>query len=170
MDWLSRFGRGEATTDLADDLAERGLVVQTCRLQFLDFGGRSRYGGPARTVRCFEDNSRVRELVAEPGDGAVLVVDGGASLRTALVGDRLAGMALDNGWTGLVVNGAVRDRAALAEIPIGVRALGTNPRRSDKSGVGEVDVRVEFGDVAIAPGDLVLCDADGMLVIPHPTT
>lgn len=117
-----------------------------------------------RTVRCADDNVLVRGLLEEPGEGRVLVVDGGGSLHTALVGDIVAGLAVANGWAGLVLNAAVRDVAALARLPLGICALGSNPRKSAKTGAGEVDVPVRFGGVTFTPGDVLLADEDGILL------
>lgn len=132
--------------------------------QFHDLGRTLRFSGPARTVRCFEDNVVLSTLLETAGSGAVLVVDGGAALTCALIGDRIAGLALTNGWGGLIISGAVRDSAALATIPIGIKALGTNPRKSGKTGSGEVDVELEIGGVLIRPGAMVHADEDGVLV------
>lgn len=164
-DFLARFGEGEPTVDLVDDLTAAGERVRTCSLQFLNLGGRSRFAGPVRTVKCFEDNALLKRVLSTPGDGAVLVVDGGGSFRTALTGDLIAGIAVSNGWAGLLINGAVRDRVALAEMPLGIQALGTNPRKSAKAGTGETDVPVTFGDLTLSVGDTVFCDEDGVLAI-----
>jgi regulator of ribonuclease activity A len=164
-DFTARFDAGEPTVDLVDDLTAAGRVVRTCDLQFIDFGGRSRFSGPVRTVRCLEDNALMKSVLSTPGAGGVLVIDGGGSLRTALSGDLIAGVAVTNGWTGLIINGAVRDRLALAELPIGIKALGTNPRKSSKTGTGEIDVPVNFGGLTFAVGDRVFSDEDGILVI-----
>lgn len=151
----------DATADLYD---ERGDRLDSVPLQFLDLGGRTAFDGPVRTVRCHRDNALVKEMLATPGDGAVLVIDGAGSLESALVGDRIAASAVDNGWAGIIVHGAVRDRVALAELPLGVKALGSNPRTSAKHGVGEVDVHVTISAVVFAPGKHVWADADGILV------
>ncbi|GAB3381465.1 ribonuclease E activity regulator RraA [Micromonospora halotolerans] len=124
------------------------------------------FGGPAVTVRCFEDNALLKSIVSEPGEGRVLVVDGGGSLHTALMGDLIAGTAAENGWAGVVINGAVRDVVALAALPIGIKALGTNPRKSAKTGAGERDVPVSFGDCVFPPGAEVHSDDDGVVVLP----
>lgn len=150
-----------ATADLYD---ERGDALDSLALQLHDLGGRVAFDGPIRTVRCHRDNALVKALLGTPGDGAVLVVDGGGSLESALVGDLIAGAAVVNGWTGLIVHGAVRDRHALRELPIGIKALGSNPRRSAKDGVGEVDVDVTIAGVVFSPGKHVWADADGILV------
>jgi regulator of ribonuclease activity A len=150
------------TADLVD---EHGEALQSCDLQLRQFGGRRRFHGPLRTVACFEDNALVRQVLSEPGDGAVLVVDGGGSLHTALVGDLIAGLAQANGWAGLVVHGAVRDTEALAGLDIGVKALGSNPRKSAKLATGQVDVPVHFGGVSFRPGEHLYSDEDGVVVL-----
>ncbi len=149
------------TADLSDDDPD-GLG--SCALQWRGFGGLPAFRGTVVTVRCFEDNALVREVLTEPGSGRVLVVDGGGSLRCALVGDNLAAIAHANGWAGIVVHGAVRDVVGLAQVPIGVTALGTNPRRSGRAGGGERDVPVSFGGVTFTPGAQLFCDEDGVLV------
>jgi regulator of ribonuclease activity A len=152
---------GISTADLYD---ERGDALDSLSLQLQDVGGRVAFDGPVRTVRCHRDNALVKATLATPGEGAVLVVDGGGSLESALVGDLIAASAVHNGWAGIIVHGAIRDRAAIGELPIGVKALGSNPRRSAKDGVGEVDVPVMIADVAFRPGAHVWADADGVLV------
>jgi len=163
--YTARFDAGEPTVDLVDDLTAAGKDVRTCDLQFLDLGGISRFSGSVRTVRCLEDNALLKKILSTAGTGAVLVIDGAGSLRTALSGDFIAGLAVTHGWAGLIINGAVRDRLALAELPIGIKALGTNPRKSSKSGVGESDIPVTFGGLTFAVGELVFSDEDGILVI-----
>ncbi len=150
-----------STADLYD---QRGDELESVSLQFQNIGGMSGFTGSVRTVRCFQDNALLKELLASPGDGSVLVVDGGGSLETALVGDIIATMAVDNGWAGLIVNGAIRDRVAIGTLPFGVKALGSNPAKSTKTGAGEVDVPVEIGGVTFRPGAIVWCDDDGILV------
>ena len=150
------------TADLVDRL---GDDVRSCDLQLRQLGGRSRFAGPLRTVRCFGDNALVKQVLSTPGEGGVLVVDGGGSLHSALVGDLIAGLAVDNGWVGLVLHGVVRDSVALAALPIGIKALGTNPRKSRKAAEGEVDAVVGFGGVVFAPGEWVCSDEDGVLVL-----
>ena len=154
-----------STSDLFDENAD---VAITCETQLAQFGGVRTFHGPIATVRCVEDNVLVKQRVAEPGDGRVLVVDGGGSLRCALVGDNVAGLALANGWAGLVLNACVRDVAALGELAIGIKAIGTNPRPSSKTGAGEIDVVVSFGGADFTPGDLLYSDEDGILVLPVP--
>jgi regulator of ribonuclease activity A len=150
------------TADLVD---EHGEGLQSCDLQLRQFGGRRRFHGPIRTVACLEDNALVKAVLSEPGNGAVLVVDGQGSLHTALVGDLIAGLARDNGWAGLVVNGAVRDTQALAGLDIGIKALGSNPRKSAKLAAGQVDVPVHFGGVTFRPGEHLYSDEDGVVVL-----
>jgi len=152
-----------ATADVCD---EHESVVGTCTTQFRSFGGRPRFSGRAETVRCLEDNVLVRRTLSQPGGGRVLVVDGGGSLRTALMGDDMANLAATSGWAGVVVLGAVRDVTALGAIDLGLVALGANPRRSAKTGAGEVGGPVDLGGVVVSPGDLVHVDADGIAVLP----
>ena len=151
------------TTDLYDDFEE---TSRTCALQFRDFGAKKQFCGRIRTVRCFHDNVLFRQLLGEPGNGGVIVVDGGGSTAIALMGDMLAARARDSGWAGVIINGAIRDSAEIAGIDIGVKALGVNPAKSDKKGEGETDVELNFGGVRFRPGDWVYCDADGVLVSP----
>jgi regulator of ribonuclease activity A len=158
-----RFAAGEwGTADLVDEIGEN---VRSCDVQFRQVGGHQRFAGPIRTIRCHEDNALIKQVLSEPGAGQVLVVDGGGSLRTALVGDVIAGLGLSSGWAGLVLHGAVRDVAVLGELPLGIKALGTNPRKSGKTGAGEVDVPVTFGSVTFTSGDILFSDADGIVVV-----
>ncbi|WP_375489302.1 ribonuclease E activity regulator RraA [uncultured Mycobacterium sp.] len=150
------------TADLVDDI---GDDVRSCDVQLHQFGGRTQFAGPISTVRCFQDNALLKSVLSEPGDGGVLVIDGAGSLHTALVGDVIAQLAHDNGWAGLVVYGAVRDAAALRGVDIGIKALGTNPRKSTKTGAGERDVAVSLGGVTFVPGDLAYSDDDGIVVV-----
>lgn len=151
-----------STADLVDQLGDE---VRSCDLQLRQLGGASRFAGPLRTVRCRNDNALVKQVLSTPGDGGVLVVDGGGSLSSALVGDLIAGPAVDHGWSGLVLHGVVRAAAALSALPIGIKALGTNPRKSRKAAEGEVDVGVGFGGVVFTPGEWVFSDEDGILVL-----
>jgi regulator of ribonuclease activity A len=151
------------------DLVDRyGSQLRVCETQFRQFGGRRSFAGVVRTISCHEDNSLLRELVHTDGAGQVLVVDGAGSLRTALVGDVIAGAALASGWAGLALYGAVRDSAALAALDLGIKALGTNPRTSAKAGAGAVDVPVSFGGVTFYPGDMLHADDDGIVLLPRP--
>ncbi|MGF4043956.1 ribonuclease E activity regulator RraA [Paenarthrobacter nitroguajacolicus] len=149
------------TADLYD---ERGEELESIAVQFQNLGGHTHFSGPVRTIRCFEDNALVKTVLSTPGDGAVLVIDGQGSLRTALMGDMIAESAVANGWAGVVINGAIRDREAIARLPLGVKALGSNPKKSAKTGVGEVDVQLVIDRVRIQPGVMIFCDTDGILV------
>ena len=152
------------TTATADLYDERGDELDSLALQLHDFGGRVAFDGPVRTVRCHRDNALVKAVLATPGGGAVLVIDGGGSLESALVGDLIAASAVEHGWAGLIVHGAIRDRVAIGALDLGVKALGSNPRKSAKVGIGEVDVPVTIAGVVFTPGAHVWADADGVLV------
>lgn len=152
-----------ATADLVD---AHESVIASCSTQFRNLGGRPRFAGPIRTVRCHRDNALLKSILSTAGDGAVLVVDGGGSLASALVGDIIAGLAVKNGWAGIIVNGVIRDSAAIADLPLGLKALGTNPLKSAKSGAGEADLAVTFGDCTFIPGQWVYSDEDGIVVLP----
>ena len=152
-----------ATADLYDEYEER---LSSCDTQFRSFGQRSRFQGTVATVRCHEDNVLVKQTVSEPGHGKVLVVDGDGSLHCALMGDVIAEIAVGNGWEGVVIHGAVRDQAALAALDIGIKALGSNPRKSSKHGTGQRDVPVAFGGVVFHPGARLVSDEDGLVVLP----
>lgn len=149
----------------ADVLDEHGDRAAVCLLPFRSYGAAA-FSGGISTVRCFEDNVLVRAAAEEPGEGRVLVVDGGGSLRYALLGDNIASLALANGWAGVVINGCVRDAAELDALGLGVKALGTNPRPSRKGGEGEREVTVEFGEIAFEPGAMLYADEDGVVVVP----
>lgn len=155
----------EATADLVDQYGE---ALESIPVQFRAFGRRGRFAGPAVTVKCFEDNALLKSTLSTWPDasGAVLVVDGGGSLRCALVGDLIAGIAVDRGWSGLIVHGCVRDSVALDRLDIGIKALGTNPRKSTKTGAGIVGEPIEIGGIRIAPGQIVVSDEDGIVVLP----
>jgi regulator of ribonuclease activity A len=149
------------TADLCDEFSAE---LEIAAPVFRSFGGRASFAGPASTVKCFEDNSRVKEAVGEPGRGRVLVVDGGGSLRCALLGDLLAKQAADNGWAGVVVHGCVRDSAEIAGFELGVLALAAIPQRSERKGEGQRDVVIELAGARVHPGDWVYADEDGMVV------
>ncbi len=154
------------TTDLSDAHPD----VQVADPLLLHFGGIKVFSGQIATAKVHEDNVIVRSTLETAGEGRVLVVDGGGSTRTALVGDVLAGLGLDNGWSGIVVNGCVRDSAAIAELDIGVMALSARPNRSAKHGFGELEVPVFFAGVAFHPGAWLYADHDGILVSDHALT
>ncbi len=148
------------TPDLCDAYPEQ---VQVLEPMLSNFGAIEAFGGAIVTVKCFEDNSRVKELVAEPGEGRVMVVDGGGSMRCALLGDMLAEKAADNGWAGLIIYGCVRDVDVIGETGIGVQALAPIPIKSVRRGVGEVDLPVTFGGVTFRPGEFVYADNNGVI-------
>jgi regulator of ribonuclease activity A len=152
------------TADLYDQYGEK---LGSCDTQLRQYGGVALFRGPAVTVSCFEDNALLKSVLSEPGEGRVLVVDGGGSVHTALLGDIIGGLAVTNGWAGVVINGAVRDVAALRELPVGIKALGSNPRKSAKTGAGDRDVVLEFGGCRFVPGAEVVSDDDGVVVLPH---
>lgn len=135
---------------------------------FREFGGRSRFAGPVRTVKCFEDNSLVKIALDSPGEGRVLVVDGGASLRRALVGGNIGAAAARNGWAGVVVDGAVRDVAELAALDVGIRALAAMPLPTEKRNEGQRDVAVLIQGVIVRPGEWLYADEDGIVVMSQP--
>jgi regulator of ribonuclease activity A len=152
----------ESTCDLSDTYGELARIVSP---GLRHFGGKRRFNGAVATVKCFEDNSRVRELVTTPGDGRVLLVDGGGSTRYALLGDMLGREALAHGWAGVVVYGCVRDTSVLETLKLGVMALAATPRRSLKNGEGTVGVPIEIAGTPCRPGDLLFADDDGIVVI-----
>lgn len=155
-----------ATTDLCDahpQQLEAGTLAVLPPV-FRAFGQRVSFSGCATTLKVFEDNALVRATLEAPGNGHVLVVDGGASLRRALVGGQLALLAQNNGWAGIVVNGCVRDSDEINACAIGVRALAVHPQRSGRTGSGERNVKVWIAGVAVSPGDWMYADADGVLV------
>ncbi len=152
-----------STCDLCD-AHERDPALRVLPPLFRAFGGAAAFQGPAATLQCFEDNSLLRAALEEAGNGRVLVIDGGASMRCALVGGNLAALGVRNGWAGIVVDGCVRDEAEMAALPIGVRALALHPRRSEKRGEGRRDVAVRLQGVVVKPGDWIVADADGVIV------
>lgn len=153
--------RSFATADLIDDFGDE---LRSCETQFRQYGAVSAFAGPVVTVRCFRDNGLVKKLLNTPGSGRVLVVDGGGSLASALMGDMIAAAAVENGWAGVVINGAVRDVSTLRTLSLGAKALGSNPRKSAKDAAGEVDVPVTFGGVEFRPGDWLYSDEDGIVL------
>lgn len=154
-----------ATCDLCDAHEEdTSGAFRVLPPVFKDYGAAGAFSGPVATVRCFEDNSRIREAVNSPGQGRVLVIEGGASVRRALVGGNLAAAAARNGWAGIVVDGAVRDAAELRAAGIGVKALALMPLRSVKRGEGQRDLAVTIQGVAVRPGDWLYADEDGVVV------
>ncbi|HAZ94182.1 MAG TPA: putative 4-hydroxy-4-methyl-2-oxoglutarate aldolase [Porticoccaceae bacterium] len=153
----------KSTPDLCDDYPE---LVQAVEPLFSNFGGREVFGGQIVTVKCFEDNSRVKELVATQGNDRVMVVDAGGSMRRACLGDMLAEQASANGWSGIIIYGCIRDVDEIMATEIGVQALGVHPMKTEKKGVGEIDLAVTFGSVTFRPGDYVYADNNGIIVSP----
>jgi regulator of ribonuclease activity A len=149
------------TADLCDAYPE---VVQVAEPAFREYGGVAKFAGPIETLAVFEDNALVRQLLETEGRGRVLVIDGGGSLRCALVGGRLASLGHANGWSGVVINGCVRDASELSQVSIGIRALNTAPRRSGKEGAGKRGGTVTFAGVAFIPKAFLYADSDGLLV------
>ena len=157
------------TADLCDEFeAELGKTVRIVTPMFQRYGKRQRFSGEIVTLKVFEDNSLVREAFAENGTGKVLVIDGGGSLRCALVGDQLAILAKKNGWEGVIAYGCIRDSADINGIDIGVRALNTHPQKTLKKGIGDKNVAVTFGGVTFNPGEWLYADEDGVLVSDKP--
>lgn len=150
------------TPDLCDAYPDVAVVEP----MFGNFGGRDSFGGQIVTVKCFEDNSLVKELVAEDGTGKVMVVDGGGSLRRAMLGDMLAEQAAKNGWAGIIIYGCVRDVDVLIQTALGIQALASHPMKTDKRGVGELNIPVTFGGVTFRPGEYVYADNNGIIVSP----
>jgi len=158
------------TADLCDQ-AEPQIRSGTVRVvgpMFHSYGGRRAFHGPVTTLKLYEDNSLVRKALESAGNGRVLVVDGGGSLRCALVGDQLARLGVANGWAGIVVYGCIRDSRAIGEMDIGVLALATHPQKSVKKGIGDADVPVSFGGVTFSPGEHLYADEDGVVVAASP--
>jgi regulator of ribonuclease activity A len=157
------------TPDLCDQFeTELGKTVRVVAPMFRHYGGRAAFCGEVVTLKIFEDNTLVREVFNENGTGKVLVIDGGGSLRCALVGDQLALLARKNGWEGVIVYGCIRDSADINGMDIGIRALDTHPQKTVKKGVGERNLAVTFGGVTFNPGDFAYADEDGVLVSTHP--
>lgn len=150
------------------DLIDLEPHTPSCEVQFRRFGKHQRFSGRIRTIRCFRDNGLVKQVANTPGNGAVLVIDGGGSLASALMGDQIAQAACDNDWNGVIIYGVIRDSVAINRMEIGLKALGCNPRKSAKDGAGEQDVTVHFGGVDFVPGHYVYSDEDGILVLPEP--
>lgn len=146
------------------DLCDRHPDIAVAEPIFRDYGGRAAFCGRIVTIDCFEDNSRVREQVGSDGQGKVLVVQGGGSLRRSLLGDMLAELAVQQGWSGVLIHAAVRDVDALARLPLGVKALAATPMKTEKRGLGEVDVPVSFAGIAFHPGHWLYADANGVIV------
>ena len=153
------------TADLSDEHTGRVQIVSP---GLKNFGGKTRFRGPIVTVKSFNDNSKVRELIWSPGGGRVLVIDNEASMSCAMLGDMMAARAIENGWAGVVINGCIRDSVDIAGMDIGVKALATNPLRSVKEGRGEVDIDVQFLGATFRSGEYLYSDEDGILLSSEP--
>ena len=156
------------TTISTPDLSDEAPEVCVLELQLGNYGQIRQFGGAVVTIKCHEDNSLVKQCVEEPGLGRVIVVDGGGSMRRALLGDLLAEKAAANGWSGLIINGVIRDVDEIGRTSIGVQALGSCPIKTEKRGVGERDIDLHIGGVDIAPGDYIYADNNGVVVSKRP--
>lgn len=156
------------TEYVTPDLCDAYPDVRVLTPMFRNFGGRRSFGGQVVTVKCFEDNSRVKELLATEGKGKVLVVDGGGSLRCALLGDMIGESAVKYGWEGVIVYGCVRDVDALAQLDLGVQALSAMPLKSVRKGIGDTGVTLSFGGVIIEDGEYIYADNNGVIVSAQP--
>ena len=150
-----------STPDLCDAYEGKVKVLDNI---FKDYGGRKSFYGQAVTIKCFEDNSVIKKLVDEPGEGRVIVMDGGGSLRRAILGDMLAENAANNGWAGLVINGCIRDCFEIANIELGVKAISTHPMKTEKRGLGDLNIAVSFAGQTIEPGDWIYADLNGVIL------
>lgn len=150
-----------STPDLCDDNPD---LVRVCEPMFVNFGGRNAFHGEVVTIKCHEDNSLVKENASKPGQGKVMVVDGGGSLRKALLGDMIAENAVKNGWEGLIIYGCVRDVDALEQLDLGVQAIAAIPLKTEKRGIGDLNVSVSFAGVIFNPGEFVYADNNGVVV------
>jgi regulator of ribonuclease activity A len=150
------------TCDLVDQFADEIQVAETIGLKH--YGKQQRFSGKIQTLTCFEDNSLLKKIVSAPSVASVLVVDAGGSMRCAMVGDLIAALAVENGWAGIIINGCIRDSAALSQIPIGIMALGSNPKKSSKLDLGEIGTPVFFAGIRFESGDYLFADEDGIVV------
>jgi len=155
----------KSTPDLCDQYPD---LIQVVEPMFSNYGGRERFGGEIVTVKCFEDNSVVKQLVATEGQGRVIVVDGGGSMRRACLGDLLAEKASVNGWAGLIIYGCIRDVDEIMATDIGVQALGAHPMKTEKKGIGETQIPVTFGGVTFNPGHYIYADNNGIVIASKP--
>jgi regulator of ribonuclease activity A len=152
------------TADISDHY---GPIARACTTQFRQFGQRSRFCGTVETIRAFEDAGLAIDRLARSGNGKVLVIDGSASMKAALLGEKMARQAIENGWASVVVHGAIRDSTDIEALDIAILALGTTPARGSKERSGEVDVPLSFGDIVFNPGDVLYADEDGVIVLPR---
>lgn len=165
IDWHSKINSGNnmefKTTDLCDEYPDKISVANPN--SFRDYGGKKSFSGMIQTVKCFENNPLVRKSIERNGNGKVLVVDGCGSMNCALLGDMLAEIAIKNKWNGIVINGCIRDSAAIGKLHIGVKALNTNPMKSGKKNEGDENVDVNFTGINFVPGEFIYCDEDGII-------
>jgi regulator of ribonuclease activity A len=154
------------TTDLCDANADKVSIAEP--IGFKDFGGSKYFSGKIHTVKCFEDNPLVRKALETNGEGKVLVIDGGGSVRCALPGDMLADLAIKNKWNGIIVYGCIRDSEAIAKLPLGVKALNVIPLKSNKRNEGQENITVRFAGTDFTPGQFVYCDCEGIIVAKEP--
>ena len=157
-----------ASTISTPDLSDAAPEARALELQFVNYGAIRQFGGQVVTIKCHEDNSLVKTCVEEPGNGRVIVVDGGGSMRRSLLGDMLAEKAAAQGWAGLVINGVIRDVDQIAVTALGVQALGSCPVKTEKLGMGQRDIPVTIGGVDIDPGDYLYADNNGVLISKVP--
>ncbi len=163
---MTSFQTSRPTTDLSDAHPDK---VRPVLQRFNDYGAKRSFSGRIHTAVTAEDTRLIQEkLFTLQGNGGVIVVDGGGSLRTAMLGDMMAERLIANGWAGIVINGAVRDSKRLAQLDLGIKALGVTPVRSAKTGIGAIDVPVAFGSVLFEPGSYIYCDEDGILIAKEP--
>lgn len=151
-----------STADISDDLHPQVKYVEPI---FKSYGAKLKFFGPVKTIKCFEDNSLVKQNLFLPGDNRVLVVDAGGSKRRAMLGDMLATAAIENNWAGIILYGLIRDTAIINQLNIGVRALGTLPLKSKKQGLGQEDIKLGFAGATFNPGDYLYADEDGIIVL-----
>ncbi len=154
-----------STPDLCDQYTDTVRILEPV---FRNYGGKSSFGGQIVTIKCFEDNSRVKETAATPGNGKVMVVDGGGSLNKALLGDLIAEDALKNGWEGFIIYGCIRDVEPIGNMNIGVKALNSIPLKTKRKGDGEVNVQISLAGAIIDPGEYIYADNTGIIVSPEP--
>lgn len=154
-----------STPDLCDQYGDQ---VQVADPIFRHYGGVQQFAGAVATVKCFEDNSKIGEMLRANGDGRILVADGGASPRRSLLGDKLVALAVENNWSGIIIYGYIRDIEEIAEMPIGISALGAIPRKTEKRGVGQVNLSLQMAGMTIAPGNYIYVDGSGMVVSSQP--
>ncbi len=150
--------------EICDQYADKVKILNPI---LSNYGARQTFYGEIVTLKAFEDNSKIRELLSHSGEGKVLVVDAGGSLRHAMLGDMLADMAASNGWSGILIHGCIRDVNAISKIDLGVHALGVHPLKTEKRGLGDINVAINFGGVSFYPGDFVYADNNGVLVSPE---